>query len=163
MSSKSAAAFKRSYFLDHEKGTKFYEVVSIWLEDRKVGVLIKRWGKVENAFRVGGQVKTQYFITADQLERATQEILAEKKKGNKDGKYSASPSRFGLHNIPSGVGLEILAVEMLRHYGSDEGGVICAQLGSSVSGREESVIEEYAAEEIELKPEPARAGDWGSW
>lgn len=157
-----STAIKRSYFLDHEKGTKFYEVVSIWLEERKVGVLIKRWGKIMYAKRIGGQVKKEYFTNHGELVRAENDILADKRKGNKNGKYSDTASMHGIHGVNgAGVDEDVLAKAIVAHYGSNEGSDICAQLGASVTGREEAVVDESELDEV--APEPERTGDWGSW
>ena len=75
------------YYMVHEGGTKFYEVVRLTNDSNGRSIVFNRWGKVNDFHHGGGQTKQESFdngFSADQT--AIQKITEKEKRGYKDRK-----------------------------------------------------------------------------
>lgn len=144
-------------YLTHEGGTKFYEVIQLYSVIQKRFVLVRRWGKM--ALRNGGgETKIESFGDLRRCQQASDRILADKSKRG----YSRATMGFGLHGVER-TSADKLRAALSQHY-NDRDAVeqIVSMLGSDETASHvdsEDVIEEG----FEVKPEPVRDADWGSW
>lgn len=148
-----------SRYLAHEGGTKFYEVIQLYDVDRKRFVLVRRWGKVVMR-NGGGDTKVESFGDLRRCQQAAGRILVEK---NKRGYARAAAGIGGLHVVER-IRSDKAAQELSGHY-NDRATVsqILSMLGlddEMSSPKFENVI---IQEGFELRPEPVRDADWGSW
>jgi predicted DNA-binding WGR domain protein len=145
----------------HEEGTKYYEAISFWNEDRKRGVLVRRWGKMAQMLR-GGEVKIESFTDVRSLHAAMGKIVSSKSQRG----YNVSSANFGLHNVlpkqdPSS---SEFTTCINKHYGADAIRIMM-NLGlssddvaiSPITDKPNFIVEEVPAEE------PVRSEEWGSW
>ena len=164
--------FETNYMV-HEGGTKFYETVLIWTQDKQDPCLIKRWGPIGK--RMGhGQTKVEYHESLAAARRAQMEICGEKLKERPGkGRYEYAAFSYGLHDLPKmgGVGRmskNLLCAALVNHYSEAEAGE--AKLRNEILWHFE--IDEHGDMELpldddiveEAPEEPIiRSATWGSW
>lgn len=150
-----------SKLMEHEGGTKFYEVVQFINASGRRFAAVYRWGKM-SAIRGGGETKVDRFTDARRCNEA-----ARKKVNEKSGRgYSEARASFGLHPVSSLKVDDSLRLKLGEHYHDTETidaimnalGVDDVLTGSNadVALTDDVVVEEPA-------PEPERGDDWASW
>ena len=159
--SSGCSVVKSSVFLQHEEGTKYYEVVTLWNHDSEQGVLVKRWGKQSSAFSIGGELKVQPFADERKLSADAHEVINAKLKRG----YKNADSPHGLHlSINLIYGASRVIDQVVSHYGSEESYDIYKHLGTEkfIFGvGETDDVDDVVCEEP--PPEPVRDASWGSW
>lgn len=148
-------------YLEHDGGTKFYEMVTIHETDGPA-LLIKRWGKIGNKTG-GGQTKIHRgskTVCADER----QAILNEKTRPRADkGKYvEATRPSFGFHmHTISPIDADALSNAAMRHYSADDCGAIMSYFG--LVG--DASVVDTTAQPKKKEPEPSidRGDFWASW
>jgi predicted DNA-binding WGR domain protein len=152
-------------YLSHESGTKFYEVVTLLNHDANVGVLIKRWGKIEVACeRGGGEIKVETFSLSLALRNAESRAINDKiKRGYcKDDARHIGSRLYEVSGESLSAQSSVIAID--AHYGRHCGHVLfAARLVSSdgVTVDESADPNDIVCEEP--PPEPERGGEWASW
>lgn len=147
-------------YLEHEGGTKFYEVIEFWNPDDKKFVLAKRWGKIGTV----GETMIEEFNVMRACNAAAEKIL----KSKMGRGYAKSASSQGFH----GRGRSFTSLELWNlletHYQSRAFTTkIIHQLGlDKIQGMTADGIIIDEINDIvteEPGPEPDRGESWGTW
>jgi len=146
-----------SEYLDHQGGTKFYEVVQLLNVEKKSFVVINRWGKIAERAG-GGQVKIEKYRDARQCHEAARKKLDSKRHRE----YFNSVLKHGLHDCQK-VDSDTLPLWLGEHYrDTDNIDRILGELGvANVVGQILDEVNDIIVEEP--APEIIRGDDWGSW
>lgn len=144
-------------YMEHESGTKFYEVIE--LNNAILGrhCVVRRWGKIDQAKDGGGQIKLEKFEDARRSHAASQNIRNDKERRG----YSNVRSNFGLHDADSVAG-SISVSDIGRHYKDREfTEEIANYMGIGVT---EEITSREADDVVIEEPTTVDRGDeWGSW
>lgn len=149
-------------YMEHESGTKFYEVVLINAADLKKFLVIKRWGKL-SAPSGGGETQVHEYPTHRAALAGKEKFVGEKAKRG----YAADTSAHGLHSRPTLSSTADIQSAIKGHY-TKHWPMVLQHLGLDViQGREiTGVWMDEADDSIvseEPEPEPERGDSWGSW
>lgn len=149
-------------YLEHEGGTKFYEIVVVAVEGGPALVL-NRWGKMEHAKRSGaGQVKRESCVSGA-AGRQAMRAKFEEKSNRGYAAPSAKGPRFGIHlYVDRDLTVRSAAHALADHYGVAMADSILAELGVDTTGIAVSPSPTASAPK---RPEPKieRGEDWGAW
>ncbi len=144
------------FYMSHESGTKFYEVVRLTNDDNGRSIVFNRWGKVNDFHHGGGQTKQESFdngFSADQA--ATQKVAEKEKRG-----YKRDRSDFNLHRFVTQQPDASFDARVSAHYGRAMVGTVYKALGidpNAAVTKSEKVAPQPPAVEIN------RGEQWGAW
>lgn len=148
-------------YLEHDGGTKFYEVIEFWNTDDKKFVLVKRWGKIGTL----GETMVEFFGTMRACNSAAEKIL----KSKMGRGYEKTSSVEGFH----GRGRSFTETELIAllgtHYRSKPFTTKVVDglgLNALIQGLEiDTVVFDEASDVVveEPGPEPDRGESWASW
>lgn len=148
-------------YMEHESGTKFYEVVLVNAADLKKFLVVKRWGKISAKDGEGETQVIPYNTPRTAL------LAADKVKGEKIKRgYSVMSSAHGLHGGPQLRSTDDIKSAMKNHYAKHWPMVLGALgidtiQGLSMTGAWMDEADSIVSEEP--PPEPERGDSWGSW
>lgn len=147
--------------MNHDGGTKFYEVSKFYNEDGKRFVVVNRWGKMSEVFG-GGTTKVEAFTGEWNANEAARKKLAEKQKRG----YSIGGSR---DRMPKKFDGDVARLKLGEHFNdADTVESIMHHLAltdiltasskdlNHLFGRDDVVVEEP-------EPEVERGEEWASW
>lgn len=145
--------------LDHEGGTKFYEVVCLMNRESDKAYIIRRWGKMGLRNGTGGENKMESFMSISAAQQSLGKLVLSKQKGG----YEKASATHNLHNGNMTVPLRDTNIKLLRnrikqHYDS---GTIADQALDALQIRLEAEVAQPKRKSNE--PEPDRGSDWGAW
>lgn len=141
-------------YMEHEGGTKFYEVATYSLDSGR-SVVVNRWGKM--SAKRGGEIKIESYAVKSQADAA-----ARKKINEKGGRgYNAATGSY----MPRTLNVDSARLSLAGHYSdTDTVDGILTRLG--IDDVLTEAISQPVPDEIvtdEPKPEPERGGEWASW
>ena len=147
-------------YLEHEGGTKFYEVIEFWNTDAKKFVMVKRWGKMGTV----GETMIEEFNVMRACNAAAEKIL----KSKMGRGYSKQSSTHGFHSRSSSLTPTELARLLGAHYSSTHfTQKVIAHLNlDKIQGMEADMMIVDELSDIvseEPGPEPDRGESWASW
>ena len=147
-------------YLEHEGGTKFYEVIEFWNVAASKFVLAKRWGKVGTV----GETMTDVFTTMRACNAAAEKIL----KSKMGRGYSKSESTIGFHTRNNSFSPADFERLLATHYQSRPftGLIMDALSLNRIQGMsaDTMIIDELSDIVLEEPgPEPDRGESWASW
>lgn len=155
----TASLSHEATFLEHEGGTKFYEIVRLYNADAGKFVLVKRWGKIAQRIR-GGEIKIEDYRSARAVDLAADKTAREKM--SRGYSLAKTDTAGALHNRSGSYTSEMeFGGALAAHYGPN-----ATRIGQAITGK---VLDESVAEEeneivvLEPEPEPDRGNTWGSW
>ena len=132
----------RVVIMKHESGSKYYQALSIWHDDRSVGVHLRKWGAVGTI----GQYKLSEAIKYLTLAADMEDIVSKKRRRgysiDKDYNYHSDVS--GLRNF------------LLTEFNFDFIEIQYILLKLELGGEPDEVI---VIEEVEID----RGVEWASW
>lgn len=149
----------QSAFLEHEGGSKFYEVVLIAGFDK--AVLIRRWAAVAKRMG-GGQIKIECGSHI-KMAASFSNIIEQKKLPSHNYHVVPSPS-FGMHplNGQDNVSVPTLDEALSRHYGvEDKGRIFVAMISMGMDS--DAVVTASPGPSGLPEPDAAQDAHWGSW
>jgi predicted DNA-binding WGR domain protein len=147
-------------YLEHEGGTKFYEVVELWNPDDKKFVLVKRWGKIGTT----GETMVEEFNVMRACNAAAEKIL----KSKMGRGYAKSSTSEGIHGRARSLSAKELMPLLDSHYKSAPftRKVMDYLHLNKIQGMEAHMMIVDELSDIvseEPGPEPDRGESWGTW
>lgn len=148
-------------YLEHEGGTKFYEVIEFWNPDDKKFVLVKRWGKIGTT----GETMIEEFNVMRACNAAAEKILKSKMSRG----YAKSSSSEGIHGRSRSFAENEVMPILDTHYKSTPFiRKVIDQLNlNKIQGMtaDMMIVDELADDIVveEPGPEPDRGESWASW
>jgi predicted DNA-binding WGR domain protein len=147
-------------YLEHEGGTKFYEVIEFWNPDDKKFVMVKRWGKIGTT----GETMVEAFGTMRACNSAAEKIL----KSKMGRGYSKTASAQGFHGRGRSFTPTELVMLLGTHYQSKpftqkvvDGLDLHKIQGIEATHMIIDELDDIVTEEP--GPEPDRGESWGTW
>ena len=147
-------------YLEHEGGTKFYEVITFNNPDIGFHVTVQRWGPIAQA-KKGGAIKcVSAASTRSALASAEKTI-----KGKKNRNYHPTDAGFGLHGMARHFASRgDFTAALSSHYSHDQVTAILSAIGLPHSTVDTIIIDELAEAPPALPPKELDRGQtWGSW
>jgi predicted DNA-binding WGR domain protein len=145
---------KKSVYLEHSGGTKFYEMVMLTAKSTGKSMLIRRWGKIADFEKGVGAIKVENFADETFCEKQFHEIRNDKCRSSIKGQYKAVSSNFGFHRLTT----ELIAFTLID---------VAYQNYSNKVDRE--IVKKFVDENGGMSPvvkkvvEVNRDENWGSW
>ncbi|MCL2874805.1 MAG: WGR domain-containing protein [Betaproteobacteria bacterium] len=143
-------------YMEHEGGTKFYEVVRFSIIDDDRHVVVFRYGKMKDSRRRGQTKVEQVYSLAAAQNKLGAKANEKNKRGYKSMLLSANPNHFA-----KAFAADNTYANLLNHYDNQNTvGAIMHYLGLGHVVCPEPL---YDGVVDVVKPEPNRGADWGSW
>ena len=161
---------KELTYLEHEGGTKFYEVAVFASQTTRRYVVVRRWGKIGSRHG-GGETKIETFGSSAEAVSASRKVLNQKA----GREYLAATFAHGFRSGKDDLEYDMLGEGFRRHYSDRSTGQAIMNnlgIGSTAAERLEVIAEDLFRTEKErkaaaavavVKPEPKRSNDWASW
>lgn len=143
-------------YMEHEGGTKFYEVVVLHAADFGKHLVIKRWGKIDTKTG-GGEILITPATSARTAMQAASKII----NGKKARGYSPAITMHGLHSLGTAIdGTEAIKDAIKAHYANG-----WQQILRNMDFPEyaQDVAAVKASPPAKPEPEIDRGDNWGSW
>lgn len=159
-------------FLEHDGGTKFYEVISITDKQDGETILIKRWGKMNVANACGGgQMLFETFASPKEASAEAVSVVREKTTPRKGkGVYRLATMPPGINRSSGKTVSDTDLVSLTgQHYGpySAAYNAIWNLFGQVLTSEDDVIEESMDIEEPadKAKPEQLKHRDetWGTW